>query len=781
MSDRRLGATVVLPGVSDLKALQMLQTYPQWMDQIWKSPTLSEGLILALSQTANIPRDVAEMIHSYGLTAIDFIKEYYKLMIRIQSGVDLESAREELRDLWNRYRYQIPIAHFFAKCLETTVEQVLLGLDRKDKAVTRPKDRKAKLIEYQILPTYLETTTHALTPWVEMDHPVATKIIEQIKAEGVPSDVYAYRLEILDALDSSELLKTHPKLLEVTNTRLQKWFENGYLKTALLEITEFEDVLTHILKESGLTFSRLSELLESAKDLEKLRPYLHILRVMEAVEERFKPRFSQISIEVQLKMFFKNELTGEDLRWLRSILFEDQSGEDRLHRLRMSDQKIMDKMVEYWNTKQTIQDELSLEGARSDEDAALTEKFAGKVLNFVVFHPLSTLKLFTELYDWMYQHVSDIGIEIRALRDQYRRIMRIGKSIGNLVKEIQFVCPDMDSDHIRALLHSAFMGKRYVEVLEKQPSTPSTLARTTFGEDSPFKTYPNLVANQGWWPVALETLIHFEGKVSDIRAERLVEKKDEFDPAKAYVSVASVLMRQLSSLGAHALSGVQQTFVLPGYDADFSIRKALNPLMEIERKTKSKPHEVFRQVLEAEVPMPMGSQTASQILLDDIFQNDVTQYDVLIRSTKSQTHILDMCEHFSSEIVRTLVGNMLFHYERLGRETTLENLTNEYISLLRQMRMMLRKSERDEWGKVMASLMRFSENVQRILDKARTFRNTALSQLANYIIQPSKFLQGVLKDLGFGRKGLINEYIEKTIRETMTLQRLMRRTRLGSM
>ncbi|NIO20783.1 MAG: hypothetical protein GTN76_08610, partial [Candidatus Aenigmarchaeota archaeon] len=515
MSDKRLSGTMALPGISDLKAIQLLQTYPQWMDQIWKSKTLPEGLTLALSQTTNIPSDLAEIIHSYGIKAIEFIKEYYKLMIRVQTGVDLEIAREEIRDLWNRYHKQIPIAHFFAKSLETTVKQVLLGLDRKERSITRSKDRKAKLLEYQILPTYLETTTQALTPWVEMENPVATKIIEQKQTEGVPSDVFSYRLEILETLTmgSNELPETYPKLLEITNERLQKWYEKGFLKTALLEITGFENVLEHVLKESGLSYSRLTELLAAAKDLVKMRPYLHILRVMEAVEERFKPRFSQISIEVQLKMFLKNELTAEDLTWLKGLLFEGQSSEARIQRLRLTDQEVIDKLVEYWKTKQTIREEFHLGEAKSEEDAALTEKFAGKILNFVVYRPLSTLKLFTELYDWITVHVSDIGIEIRALRDQYRRIMQIAKAIGNLVKEIQIVCPNMDSDQIRTLLHSSFMGERYIEVLEKIPSTPSALAQQTFREDSQFKTYPNIVANKGWWPLAIETLIQFEEKV----------------------------------------------------------------------------------------------------------------------------------------------------------------------------------------------------------------------------------------------------------------------------
>ena len=783
MSDKRLSGTIALPGISDLKAIQLLKTYPQWMDQIWKSKTLPEGLTLALSQTTNIPSDLAEIIHSYGIKAIEFIKEYYKLMIRIQTGVDLEIAREELRDLWNRYHNQIPIAHFFAKSLETTVKQVLLGLDRKDRSITRSKDRKAKLLEYQILPTYLETTTQALTPWIEMENPVATKIIEQKKVEGIPSDVFSYRLEILEnlTLGSSELPDTYPKLLEITNERLQKWYEKGYLKTALLEITGFEDVLEHMLKESGLSYSRLIELLAAAKDLVKMRPYLHILRVMEAVEERFKPRFSQLSIEVQLKMFLKNELTAEDLTWLKGLLFEGQSSEARIQRLRLTDQEVIDKLVEYWKTKQTIKDEFRLGEAKSEEDAALTEKFAGKIVNFVVYHPFSTLKLFTELYDWITVHVSDIGIEIRALRDQYRRIMQIAKAIGNLVKDIQLVCPDMDSEQIRTLLHSAFMGEQYLAVLQNIASTPSALARATFREDSLFKTYPNLVAHNGWWPLAIETLIQFEEKVRQIGTARLVERKDEFDLEKAYISVASALIKQLSSLSAQALSGSYQTFSLPGYDADFSIRKALNPLVEIERRTRIKPLDVFLRVLEVEVPMPMGSQTVKQILVSDIFRDDIEQYEILMQGIKPQTHILDLSDFFSCEIVRTLNSHMLPHYERLGLENTLESISDEYVTLLRQMRNSLRKSGgRDEWGKMMTSLMRFSEIVDRILDKTHQFRNSSLAQLANYILQPSKFLQGVLKDIGFGRKGIIRESIEKTLKEVMTLQRLLRRLGLAT-
>ncbi|MFX0117330.1 MAG: hypothetical protein ACFFB3_22475, partial [Candidatus Hodarchaeota archaeon] len=778
MSDKRLSGTVALPGISDLKAIQLLQTYPPWMDKIWKSKTLPEGLTLALSQNTNIPSDLAEIIHSYGIKAIEFIKEYYKLMIRIQTGVDLEIAREELRDLWNHYHNRIPIAHFFAKSLETIVKQVLLGLDRKDRSITRSKDRKAKLLEYQILPTYLETINQALTPWVEMENPVAAKIIEQKKAEGIPSDVFSYRFEILETLStgSSELPETYPKLLEVTNKRLQKWNEKGYLKTALLEITGFEDVLEHMLKESGLTYSRLTELIAAAKDLVKMRPYLHILRVMEAVEERFKPRFNQISIEVQLKMFLKNELTGEDLTWLKGLLFEGQSSEARMHRLRLTDQEVTEKLVEYWKTKQTVREQFRLGEAKSEEDAALTEKFAGKILNFVVFYPLSTLKLFNELYDWITVHVSDIGIETRAVRDQYRRIMQIAKAIGNLVKEIQLVCPDMDSEQIRTLLHSVFMGERYIEVLQKIPSTPSALAQKTFREDSLFKTYPNIVANEGWWPLALETLIQFEEKVKQIGTARLVEKKDEFDLEKAYISVASALIKQLSSLSAQALSESHQTFSLPGYDADFSIRKTLNPLVEIERRTRIMPIDVFLQVLDVEVPMPMGSQTAKQILVSDIFRDDIEQYEILMQGIKSQTHILDLCDFFSQEIVRTLISNMLPHYERLGLENTLESINDEYVSLLRQMRNSIRKSVgRDEWGKMITSLMHFSEIVDRTLDKTHQFRNSSLVQLANYILQPSKFLQGVLKDLGYGRKGIIRESIEKTLKEVMTLQRLLRR------
>lgn len=775
---------MALPGVSDLKAIQLLQTYPPWMDQIWKSKTLPAGLILALSQTANIPSDLVEIIHSYGLKAIEFIKAYYKLMIRIQTGGDLEIAREELRDLWNRYRNQIPIAHFFAKSLNTTIKQVLLGLDRKEKSITRSKDRKEKLLEYQILPTYLETTTQVLTPWVEMENSVSTKVIEQEKAEGIPSDVFSYRLEILETLTtgSSELPETYPKLLKITNERLQKWCEKGFLKKALLEITGFEDVLAHLLKESGLTYSRLTELLAAAKDLEQMRPYLDILRVMEAVEERFRPRFSQISIEIQLKMFLKNELTAEDLTWLKGLLFEGQSSEARMHRLRLTDQEVIDKLVEYWKIKQTIRDQFRIGDAKSEEDTALTEKFAGKILNFVVYSPLSTLKLFTELYDWIIVHVSDIGIEIRAMRDQYRRIMQIAKAIGELVKEIQLVCTDMDSEQIRALLHSVFMDEQYVEVLQKIPSTPSALARTTFQEHGLFKTYPNLIAHNGWWPLALETLIQFEEKVRQIGTARLVEKKDEFDLEQANISVASALIKQLSSISAQALSKSHQTTILPGYDTDFSIRKALNPLVEIERRTRANPREVLLQVLNAEVPMPMGNQTTKQILVSDIFQDDLEKYETLMQGIKPQTHILDLCDYFSYEIVSALISNMLPHYERMGLENTLENISDEYVSLLRQMRNSLRKSgSRDEWGKMMTSLMRFSKSVERILDNTQQYRNTSLTQLANYILQPSKFLQGALKDVGFGRKGIIRESIEKTLKEVMTLQRLLRHLRLATM
>ncbi|MFX0197895.1 MAG: hypothetical protein ACFFCW_17370, partial [Candidatus Hodarchaeota archaeon] len=478
----------------------------------------------------------------------------------------------------------------------------------------------------------------------------------------------------------------------------------------------------------------------------------------------------------------KNELTAEDLTWLKGLLFEGQSSEARIQRLRLTDQEVIDKLVEYWNTKQTIRDEFRLGEAKSEEDAALTEKFAGKILNYVVYRPLSTLKLFTELYDWITVHVSDIGIEIRALRDQYRRIMQIGKAIGNLVKEIQLVCPDMDSEQIRALLHSSFMGEQYVEVLQTIPSTPSALGRATFRADCRFKTYPNLLAHNGWWPLALETLIQFEEKVRQIGTSRLVEKKDEFDLEQAYISVASALIKQLSSLSAQALSGSHQTFSLPGYDADFSIRKALNPLVEVERRTRIKPLNVFLKVLDAEVPMPMGSQTAKQILVSDVFHDDLEQYETLMHGIKIQTHILDLCDFFSQEIVRTLISNMMSHYEKLGLENTLENISDEYVSLLRQMRNSLKKSaSRDEWGTMMTSLIRFSEYVERILDKANQFKNTSLAQLANYILQPSKYLQGVLKDVGFGRKGIIRESVEKTLKEVMTLQRLLRRLGFATM
>ena len=141
---------------------------------------------------------------------------------------------------------------------------------------------------------------------------------------------------------------------------------------------------------------------------------------------------------------------------------------------------------------------------------------------------------------------------------------------------------------------------------------------------------------------------------------------------------------------------------------------------------------------------------------------------------------MDLSEFFSSEIVRSLIGNMIDQFGRLGQETVLENLTNSYVSDLRQMRTTLRRSERDDWGNVMGLLTRFSNNVDQTLEKALQFRNTELSQLANYIIQPSKFLQGVLKDLGFGRKGIINEYVERTLKETMVLNSLLRRLRLGT-
>jgi hypothetical protein len=446
----------------------------------------------------------------------------------------------------------------------------------------------------------------------------------------------------------------------------------------------------------------------------------------------------------------------------------------------MSDEEVINKLVEYWNTKQTIRDEMSLGEAKSEEDSALTEKFAGKIVNFVVFRPLSLLKLFTELYDWICIHVSDIGIEIRALRDQYRRIMQIGKAIGLLVKEIQLVFPDMGSQQVRSILHSVFMGEQYVEVLQKLPTMPSALTRVTFREEGSFKFYPNLLVTQGWWPVALETLIQYEEKVRQIGTDRLVEKTDDFDPAKAYISVASSLSKQLSSLSAQASAGASQTFVFPGYDAGFAINKTLNPLVEIERRTRVNPTEVFLQMIEAEIPLPMGTQTIRQIIQHDVFGNDVEQCELFIRGLNAQSHILDMCDYFSSELVGTLIRRMLPHADRLGLENNLVNINNEYVSLLRQMRNSLRGSEsREEWGRTMAGLIRFSDQVEQILERTNQFRNTSLVQLANYIIHPSKLLLNVLKDLGFGRKGIIREYVERTLKETTVLQRLLRHFRLG--
>jgi len=338
----------------------------------------------------------------------------------------------------------------------------------------------------------------------------------------------------------------------------------------------------------------------------------------------------------------------------------------------------------------------------------------------------------------------------------------------------------MDSIQVRSILHSVFMGEPYSEVLQKLPSTSSALTRTIFREDDSFKSYNNLLVTEGWWPVALETLIQYEEKVRQIGTDRLVEKTDVFDPEKAYISVASSLSKQLSSLSAQASSGASQTFVFPGYDADFAISKALNPLVEIERRTRVNPSEVFLQMLEAEIPMPMGNQTVKQILESDIFQNDKEQCETFLRGLSAQSHILDMFDYFSSELVGTLIAKMLPHYDRLGLENNLVNVNNEYISLLRQVRNALKGSEsREEWGRTMASLIRVSESVEQIIERTQQFRNTPLAQLANYIVHPSKLLLNVLKDLGFGRKGIIREYSERTLKETMVLQRLMRHFRLG--
>ena len=118
--------------------------------------------------------------------------------------------------------------------------------------------------------------------------------------------------------------------------------------------------------------------------------------------------------------------------------------------------------------------------------------------------------------------------------------------------------------------------------------------------------------------------------------------------------------------------------------------------------------------------------------------------------------------------------------DRLGLENKLVTVNNEYISLLRQMRNILRGSEsREDWGRTMAILIRFSDSIEQLLERTHQFRNTALVQLANYIIHPSKLLLNVLKDLGFGRKGIIREYSERTLKETMVLQRLLGHFRLG--